>query len=208
MNQQQTFFNHFAPVALAICAMIDAEKGTMFPETLMVQAADETGFHTQGCSQGQEGWKGKNNFSGISPTVDGTPELADYATTDDYVKAYVQVIEQNAFGYPLVLQSTNPELQMVRLGRSSWAGSHYDAAKTGRPGHDLVSIYHAYQTEIESALNDARAAEHSDPTPSEPAQSDPAPQQPESVHDATEHYTLGLFKTTPDGSVHIQLKLK
>lgn len=230
MSTTQEFFNTVAPVALEINQLTG---GRMFPETLMVQFADETGFYAGGVWRGHDGWTGKFNLAGISPdTVAGHselsegstgaevgelqgllaiskdndfgpqtkqavvdyqtkhglvpdgivgpktwsallgipagPHIADYASYDEFAQAYQHVIAQNAYGFPETLDATNPELQMVRLGRSQWAGSHYDAHKTGRPGIDLVTLYNDYRPEILAALSAAQAKTESTPAAQEP----------------------------------------
>lgn len=174
----QEFFAFMAPIALEIAAQIPKDKGELFPETIMVQAADETEWNTAGCWHGIEGWEGENNFAGISPNG----KLGNYATVSDYVKAYVSTISQNAFGFPAVLQATNPTLQMTRLGKSEWAGSHYDVANDGRPGKDIIAIYSQYQTDIEEAIADAKKAKTYAPaTTPEVKETDPAKTETETA---------------------------
>lgn len=121
----------------------------MFPEVCLVQFWDETAGHVEGCNQGHPDWKGKNNYAGIS--LEG--KILDFPDFEHFVEAYVSTITQNEYGFPQVLAATNPELQMARLGRSEWAGSHYDADNTGRPGVDLVNIYRADRGFIDIALS-------------------------------------------------------
>lgn len=167
MSTPQDFFKVVAPIALVI-----AGRTTMLPETLMAQFADETGFHAEGTWQGHEGWRGKNNLAGISPGG----EIGDYDSLFAFADAYVQVITQDAFGFPNVLAQKDILHQCVALGNSQWAGSRYDAGHTGRPGVDLTTIYQNYSQMIEDALNEARAVQHkgdevaaaTETTPSEP----------------------------------------
>lgn len=144
----QLFFDSVAPVALAI-----ASQTTMLPEVLIAQFADETGFHAEGVWQGKEGWSGKFNLAGISPNG----KIADYASYAEFGAAYVKTISTKGYGYPVVLAQRNISAQCTALGKSSWAGTRYDADKTGEPGKDLIGIYNRYRVEIESALTKARA---------------------------------------------------
>lgn len=143
----------------------------LLPETAMVQFADETGWFTDGCSQGNPDWEGVNNFAGLSPNR----ILANYPNQAAFVDAYVQAIEQQAYGFPEVLAALNPILQMTRLGRSEWAGSNYDAGKTGRPGVDLIEIYNANKTIIEQEIGKERAARSAAKQPVAPPAHPPAP---------------------------------
>lgn len=161
MSTPKAFFAAVASIALAIEEMTKTTQngmrtGGMFPETLMVQFAEETGFHEEGVWQGNEGWKGKYNLAGISPSGG----IADYTSYKEFEDAYVSTIKQDAYGFPAVLLAPNPETQMLRLGRSEWAiPYHYDRqGKGGRPGIDLTSLYQDYSREIADALNSARAA--------------------------------------------------
>lgn len=180
----QDFFTWFAPIADEISKRV-AETGdghTLYPEVLMVQAADECKYNTAGCWHGNPEWKGENNFSGISPNG----QLADYATLEEYMDDYVRVITFDAFGYPEVLASTNPELQMIRLGRSEWAGSHYDANKLGRPGVDLVNTYNSYRSIIESAIAVAQHAGIPAPVASRNPATTPAPAETNAAHNVVQ----------------------
>jgi peptidoglycan hydrolase-like protein with peptidoglycan-binding domain len=145
MSVEQSFFTAVLPIAVEVHVRT---QGRMFPETLLVQFADETGFHIEGCSKGNPGWNGALNYAGISPR--GT--IADFQTKEAFIESYVGCITQNDYGFPAVLQSTNPILQMTRLGRSEWAGSQYDYNRTGRPGIDLVNIYTAHHDIINALV--------------------------------------------------------
>ena len=170
----QIFFQEVAPVALAISATIQQSgKGRLFPEVLMSQFANETGWHAEGVWQGNPGWKGRYNLAGISPNG----QIADYTNYTEFEQAYVSVITQSAYGFPAVLSSQNINTQFVALGRSDWAlPYHYDLqGKGSRPGIDLLQIYNDYKAQISAALDAARSSEKPVPQP-QPAQ-EPAPQK-------------------------------
>lgn len=157
-TNEQLFFAHVAPLALAIEERTTkyqtgvGRTAGMFAAVVVAQCADESGWHVEGVCEGKEGWLGVRNYAGISPNK----KIANFATDEDFINSYVSTIEQNEYGFPDVLTATNPVLQIIRLGRSEWAGSQYDRAGDGRPGKDVLSIYQNHLVDIETALSNAQ----------------------------------------------------
>ena len=137
---------------VAICAEIAVRTGgKMLVGTQMVQAAEETGYYAGGCWRGIQGWKGLNNLSGISP--DG--KISDFATVQDYETAYVDVITQNGFGYPHVLEVSGlgVQEQIIALGFSKWNPAGY--AMGGQVAGKLLVIWGTDATIIHQVMQDA-----------------------------------------------------
>ena len=144
--QKTAFYEAIAQVSEAIH---QRTAGRVQPQTHMVQAALETGYYAGGVWQGKEGWKGKNNLTGISPGG----VIADYATLTEYADAYARVIQDPApaFNYSQVLSATSVPAQLVALGWSAWNGkNHY--AQGGVVGARLTEIWDTDQAEIAAAL--------------------------------------------------------
>lgn len=144
MSNPRDFFNAVGPIVVAISNRLGAH---VFPETLMAQFADETHFDETGTHP-----KGHNNLAGISPGG----QIADFVSLAAFADSYVSTISQNDYGFPAVLEADAITLQMIRLGQSEWAGSHYDTNKSGRPGCDLIAVYMNFKTDIEDAISRAK----------------------------------------------------
>lgn len=142
--QKQLFYETFWKSA---GEQITNQVPELFPAVVMVQAAVETYYNVHGVSQGRIGWNGTNNFAGISPGG----QIANYRNGTDYAQAYVSVIRQNGFGYPAVLAAKTEVEQMVALGSSEWARSHYSRNGEG-PGTELESVYGTDKALIEGVL--------------------------------------------------------
>ena len=115
--------------------------------------------------QGKEGWKGRNNLTGISPGG----VIADYATLTEYADAYARVIQDPApaFNYTQVLSAPDVPAQLVALGWSAWNGTnHY--AQGGVVGAKLTEIWDADQAEIAAALQGEAKQTTTSATPQAP----------------------------------------
>ena len=142
----------FYSAIVNVCADIAVRTGgKMLVGTQMVQAAEETGYYAGGCWRGIQGWKGLNNLSGISPGG----QIADYGTELEYETAYVDVITQNGFGYPHVLEvaSLGVSEQLIALGFSKWNATNYAAG--GQVAGRLLAIWHTDAAIIQQVVQDA-----------------------------------------------------
>lgn len=152
--------NVFYAAIVATCDMIaDAvnkdlaasnRPGSLLTASLMVQAAQETGYCSLGVWQGIEGWRGKNNLSGISPNG----QIADFADALAYSEAYASTIMQNAFGFAQVLEAglKGVPAQLTALGQSQWSRTGY--VMGGQPGGALLSIWGTDHAVIEQVVAD------------------------------------------------------
>jgi hypothetical protein len=165
VQQPQAFIPSVAPVALAIHEL----ETRLFPEALIAQFADETGWYDGGCNGGRPDLPGRNNLAGISP--DG--KIANYPDLEAFAKAYVATIQQDAYGYPAVLAAKNPDAQMLAFGRSEWSTGHY--TRNGVEGGTLVAIYDENRTLIESAVAKAMAAAAAEAPPQAQGAGEAAP---------------------------------
>lgn len=146
----------FYSAIVAICAEIAVRTGgKMLVGTQLVQAAEETGYYAGGCWRGIQGWRGLNNLSGISPGG----QIADYGTEQEYETAYVDVISQNGFGYPHVLEvaSLGVHEQLIALGFSKWNATSYAAG--GQVAGRLLAIWSTDAAIIQQVLQDANIQE-------------------------------------------------
>jgi len=130
--QEVGFWQAVAPTARAVASQVPG----LFPQTLLIQWADETGFNPTGTPPGS--W----NLAGISPGG----HLAHYRSLQAFMRAYVATIRSPV--YAPVLAAPSVVAQLYALGQSPWASGHY--ALGGVPGQALVDLYRANQGVVDS----------------------------------------------------------
>lgn len=137
MDQAQ-FIRDVAPEALDCAAMVPG----LYPETCIVQWADETG------------WGAEARWSADPANLSPGGTVARYPTRQAFIDAYASAM--NGPDYLEVRTTRGIEDQLLALGRSPWATGHYHAK--GQPeGETLVEIYRQWQSMITAALKLAPA---------------------------------------------------
>lgn len=134
----KAFWNKYAPFAI----MVNDVDKRIFPETALVQWAVETGYGTS------ELCTVENNYAGIT-TGDGKTFL-HFMNGYDFVNTYVNDLHLKY--YTNVLNQRDITEQLLELGISPWAGSHY--MENGIAGQELVSIYQNNKTQISVEISD------------------------------------------------------
>ena len=122
-SAQLAFWQSVAPLAVSVAAQVPG----LYPQTLLVQWGDETGYRTAGVPGYQ------NNLAGISPGG----SLAAYRSRAAFGRAYIVTILSPLYG--AVRSAGSVVAQLYALGRSPWASGHY--AVGGVDGQALVDIY-------------------------------------------------------------------
>lgn len=130
--QQIAFWQSVAPLAVSVAARVPG----LYPQTLLVQWGDETGYNAAGGPP--------NNLAGISPG----DRLAAYRSRASFARSYVVTIKSPL--YAAVRQAPDVVDQLYALGRSPWAGGHYIARGSTVPGSALVDIYQQNRGPLDS----------------------------------------------------------
>lgn len=153
MQEKIAFYQSIVGVSMEI---EQKTGGKYLAATHMVQAANETGYFADGCWRGINGWKGKMNLTGISPNG----QIADFATWDEYVAAFVKVIETNGFGYPHILDmgASGVVAQIEALGASKWNVNHY--IKDGKLGGVILAVWESDSRIVDQVINAYEVAHH------------------------------------------------
>lgn len=164
MTDTSVFFSAIAPEVKEILRQLDTAGRPGLPyQLVMAQAAIETGWSAAGCNQGNPGWRGENNLSGIS--VNG--KILNFSTKDAYVSAYVRAITEPAYKNCFVESTTEAAVALgaskwrtfvpladraaVALGADPWAGSHYELPG-GIPGSALEAVIGNYAQEMAEVM--------------------------------------------------------
>ena len=123
--------------AAAYARTASAEAKGLFPQTAVVQWAVETGYDLTGSPAGSD------NLAGLGD------ETSDEAVSYPSLSAFVAAYAANLKGpdYAAVLAATTVPLQMIALGQSPWAASHY--AADGTAGELLMEVYQENQALID-----------------------------------------------------------
>jgi hypothetical protein len=109
------------------------QQSSMWPGVILAQWADETGYGTSNA------FVHGNNYAGVS----GSGGVNYYPSKTAGLAAYIQTINLSYYNDVRAAYAIGPFEQMVQLGKSPWAGGHYDANGTGQPGIDLINIYNS-----------------------------------------------------------------
>ena len=127
--QQRAFYTKLWPYCLQ-CA-----KGTgLSPCLFLCQWADETEYGT--CTDCPPA-AGCNNYSGINGT--GCDGYQAYSSLSAFANGEIAVLHQSNFASVLAAAGESLHDQMIALGSSPWAGSHYNNGSG--PGSVLWQIW-------------------------------------------------------------------
>jgi hypothetical protein len=121
----------FFTTYLASAQQSAAQTGWLVSVTL-AQWADETNYGaTLG---GPDVW----NFAGV--TDPSTGNLFSYPSEQAGLASYVQTANLSYYTAVKAAAGSGAEAEATALGKSPWAGGHYDSNNTGHPGVDLIDI--------------------------------------------------------------------
>lgn len=105
--------------------------------TILTQWALETGWADPNSTAGWDNLAGII-YHGQYANANG---FTRYPSLEAFVEDYSAVLHQGNMHVVLAAASQSIEHQLVALGESPWAGSHYNNG--GGPGSSLVSLYHS-----------------------------------------------------------------
>lgn len=197
-NKELTFFEAVKPLIHDVVAAVPE----LYPEVVAAQWADESEWNPGGIAANypsDTAARGVNNFAGIT----NGRQLINFATTTDFVRAYVTAIQAN--WYDAVRSAKDPQEQAKALGESPWAAGHYMPVG-GYPGETLVQILLDFANELKDVFYPQSAAPTSDPAkttvePTTSATTAQTAQEPTSLADLAQH-PVGYFGQKYDALQH------